>query len=40
MRADVIADYQNELESQWVKALRKRYKVDVDEQVLKTVNKH
>lgn len=40
VRADVIADYQNELESQWVKALRKRYKVDVDEQVLKTVNKH
>lgn len=40
VRADVIADYQEEMEKQWVSALRKRYKVKVDERVLKTVNNH
>ena len=36
----VIADYQDELEKQWVAALRKRYAVTVNQDVLKTVNKH
>lgn len=40
VRADVTADYQEEMEKQWVDALRKRYKVKVDESVLKTVNNH
>ena len=33
-------DYQKFLEEQWVKKLRKRYKVKVDKDVLKTVNNH
>lgn len=36
----VIADYQDELEKQWVADLRNRYAVEVDKEVLKTVNKH
>lgn len=36
----VIADYQDELERQWVADLRNRYAVEVDKEVLKTVNKH
>lgn len=40
VRAEVIADYQDELEKNWVEALRKRYKVSVDDKVLATVNKH
>ena len=36
----VIADYQDELERQWVADLRSRYAVEVDKEVLKTVNKH
>ncbi|MDY4409587.1 MAG: peptidylprolyl isomerase [Prevotella sp.] len=40
VRSEVVADYQEEMEKQWVNALRKRYKVKVDESVLKTVNNH
>lgn len=40
VRQQVISDYQDSLEKQWVEALRKRYKVSVDEKVLATVNKH
>lgn len=40
VREQVIADYQTELEKKWVEALRKRYKVVVDEKVVATVNKH
>lgn len=40
VRQQVIADYQDSLEKQWVEALKKRYKVSVDEKVLATVNKH
>lgn len=40
VRQQVISDYQDSLEKQWVEALRKRYKVEVDEKVLATVNKH
>lgn len=40
VRGQVVADYQEQLEKDWVADLRKRYKVTVDEAVLKTVNKH
>jgi len=36
----VVADYQDELEKQWVESLRKKYPVTVNKDVLKTVNKH
>ena len=36
----VTADYQDLLEKRWVAELRKRYPVVVNEEVLKTVNKH
>lgn len=38
--ADVVADYQAMREAEFVAELRKRYKVEVFEDVLKTVNKH
>lgn len=40
VRSQVVADYQEELEKAWVAQLRKKYKVDIDNDVLKTVNKH
>lgn len=40
VRAQVIEDYQNDLERRWVASLRKRYPVVILEEVLKTVNKH
>lgn len=40
VREQVISDYQDELEKRWVEALRKRYKVSIDNKVLATVNKH
>ena len=40
VREQVVADYQDQLEKQWVAALRKRHKVVVDKQVLATVNNH
>jgi peptidyl-prolyl cis-trans isomerase SurA len=40
VRGLVTADLQDELERQWVAELRKRYAVVVNEEVLKTVNKH
>lgn len=36
----VVNDYQKYLEEQWLKTLRKKYKVEVDAEVLKTVNNH
>lgn len=36
----VTADYQNELERQWVADLRKKYAVVVNNEVVETVNKH
>ncbi|MBS1606915.1 MAG: hypothetical protein JST42_29940, partial [Bacteroidetes bacterium] len=36
-RGFVINDYQNWLEDQWVDALKKKYPVKVDEQVVKTL---
>ena len=40
VKGSVIADYQKYLEEKWVKSLRKKYKVKVDRNVLKTVNNH
>lgn len=36
----VTNDYQKYLEEKWVKSLRKKYKVKVNKEVLKTVNNH
>lgn len=36
----VTADYQEELEKAWVATLRKKYPVQVNQEVVKTVNKH
>ncbi len=40
VRGLVVNDYQKQLEAQWLKKLRKKYKVVVDHEVLKTVNNH
>ncbi len=40
VRGLVVADYQEELEKQWVAELRKKYVVTIDKEVLKTVNQH
>jgi peptidyl-prolyl cis-trans isomerase SurA len=40
VRTQVVEDYQGYLERQWVEALRKRYPVSINQEVLKTVNKH
>ncbi len=40
VRGQVTSDYQTQMEEQWVKALRKKYKVVVNRDVLATVNKH
>ena len=40
VKGQVTADYQKYVEGKWVKSLRKKYKVKVDKDVLKTVNNH
>lgn len=40
VRGLVVADYQEKLEEEWVKELRKKYTVNIDKSVLATVNKH
>lgn len=40
VRGPLAADYQNFLESLWVKRLREESKVEINEEVLKTVNNH
>lgn len=40
VRALVVADYQDYLEKQWVDELRKQFAVKVNDDILKTVNKH
>lgn len=40
VKALVIADYQDALEKEWIDALRKKYVVTIDNQVLDSVNKH
>ena len=39
VRGQVTADYQNYLEKVWVENLNKKYPVEINEDVLKTVNK-
>lgn len=40
VRELVVADYQEQLEKEWVAQLRKQYAVEIDDAVLETVNKH
>ena len=40
VRAQVIADYQEMLEQEWIASLRRRYPVKINEDVLKTVSQH
>ena len=40
VRGQVVSDYQEELERAWLGALRRKYKVVVNRDVLLTVNKH
>ena len=40
VRPQVVADYQEAMEKEWVEALRKRYQVKIYADVLKTVNQH
>lgn len=40
VKAQVVADYQEALEKEWVEGLRRKYPVSVDKEVLKTVNNH
>ena len=40
VRGQVLSDYQDQLEKQWVEQLRQRYTVTVNRDVLATVNKH
>jgi peptidyl-prolyl cis-trans isomerase SurA len=40
VRGQVTADLQDEMERFWVADLRKKYTVTINEDVLKTVNKH
>ncbi|MDO5074344.1 MAG: peptidylprolyl isomerase [Bacteroidales bacterium] len=40
VKTDVLADHQAKLEKKWVEGLRKRFTVEVDKAVLRTVNQH
>ena len=40
MRGPVMFDYQLFLEQEWVKKLRSKGKVEINQEVLKTVNNH
>jgi len=40
VRAQVVADYQESLEKEWIDSLRKKYPVTINKEVLATVNKH
>ena len=40
VRQQVVEDLQDYLEQEWVVNLRRRYQVDINKEVLKTVNKH
>lgn len=40
VRGPVTADYQNFLEEVWIEKLRAKYSVDINQDVLKTVNNH
>ena len=40
VRGQVVADYQDQLEKEWVSRLRQKYSVVVNKEVVATVNKH
>ena len=40
VRAQLVADYQDHLEKEWVASLRRRYPVQINQEILKTVNQH
>ena len=40
VKSQVVADYQNAQEKLWVEKLRKKFSVEVYDDVVKTVNKH
>ena len=40
VKGQVTADYQSACETKWVDELRKKYKVEIFQDVLSTVNKH
>ena len=40
VKGHVVNDYQKYLEERWLKKLRKKFKVEIDDEVLKTVNNH
>ena len=40
VRGQVMADYQSKLEQEWVESLRKKYPVEIFDDVVKTVNQH
>ena len=40
VRSQVVADYQDYLEKEWIASLRRRYPVKINKEVLKTVNQH
>ncbi len=40
VRGQVVADYQQMLELEWVKSLLQRYPVQINQEILKTVNRH
>ena len=40
VEAQVVADYQEELEKQWVQRLRRKYPISVHRDILATVNQH
>ena len=40
VRSQVVADYQDYLEKEWIASLRRRYPVKINKEVLKAVNQH
>ena len=40
VRGLVVADYQEQLEKEWVADLRRKYPVEIDEEVVKTVSEN
>ena len=40
VRAQIVADYQQMLETEWLASLRSRYPVQINQEFLKTVNQH
>ena len=40
VRAQVVADYQQMLEAEWVASLRSRYPLQINKEILKTVNQY